>query len=626
MIEYGIAALTNGFGINEMNFQEQLDAILKKYKPANYGIVIKSQPNLYQWLKDQIKYQTDSISELLFLYQNPQFNPICERGNKRKYQNGKYSLGCGGQCECVLEYNKQIQTQKHKERNEEQKTKIREKIKNALLKRYGSETTFGSESIKQKIKNKNIEKYGVEVPSKTLEIRNKIKEQIVTRSDEYKKQIKKKFTNTVLEKYGVYHPLQSLIVKNKVKTTFLEKYGVDHNWKNKEIYEKSRQTCVDRYGEKFTQKLKEFSDKIVSSRQNSMFKKYGVISNSHFHLTQEQIDCLYDKEKFINVIKDKTYAEISLKYGFDRETIGRRAEEFGVLDLIKQNQYESSLELRLEEILKEYNIEYFKNDRKTINPLELDLVLPKSKIAFECNGLYWHSEVGGKKSHLYHFDKWRLCKEKGIDLYQFFEDEIYDCFEIIKSKILYLNNKHHGKIFGARCLTVNWLKNYRDEIVFYKNNHIQGPMLNRTHVIGAWNDQFDLVAAMSVKQSEHKNQIEIVRFATDINNRYPGVFSKMLNWFIGQTNFKGEALSWSDNRHSNGNLYRSNGFIPIKTQQPSYFITDYQHRWRREHFMKNKIKQRYPDVDLNKTEWQLEQELGHDRIWDAGKILWQKTV
>jgi hypothetical protein len=42
--------------------------------------------------------------------------------------------------------------------------------------------------------------------------------------------------------------------------------------------------------------------------------------------------------------------------------------------------------------------------------------------------------------------------------------------------------------------------------------------------------------------------------------------------------------------------------------------------------MKNKIKQRHPEVDLSKTEWQLEQELGYDRIWDAGKRLWILTV
>jgi hypothetical protein len=42
--------------------------------------------------------------------------------------------------------------------------------------------------------------------------------------------------------------------------------------------------------------------------------------------------------------------------------------------------------------------------------------------------------------------------------------------------------------------------------------------------------------------------------------------------------------------------------------------------------MKNKIKQRHPEVDLSKTEWQLEQELGYDRVWDAGKRFWLKNV
>jgi hypothetical protein len=139
-------------------------------------------------------------------------------------------------------------------------------------------------------------------------------------------------------------------------------------------------------------------------------------------------------------------------------------------------------------------------------------------------------------------------------------------------------------------------------------------------------NSIDLVACMSFKFNKNKNLLEIVRFATDIKNIYPGLFSKILNWSIKQINFKGAVSSWSDNRHSNGHLYKHNNFVHIQDQKAGYFVTDYETRWRREHFMKNKIKQRHPEVDLSKTEWQLEQELGYDRVWDAGKRFWLKNV
>jgi hypothetical protein len=38
---------------------------------------------------------------------------------------------------------------------------------------------------------------------------------------------------------------------------------------------------------------------------------------------------------------------------------------------------------------------------------------------------------------------------------------------------------------------------------------------------------------------------------------------------------------------------------------------------------KAKLKKLHPYIDLEKTEWQILQELGYDRIWDCGKIKWE---
>lgn len=39
----------------------------------------------------------------------------------------------------------------------------------------------------------------------------------------------------------------------------------------------------------------------------------------------------------------------------------------------------------------------------------------------EFNGLYWHSEA--TRGETYHYDKWRACKEQGIQLIQVWEDD-----------------------------------------------------------------------------------------------------------------------------------------------------------------------------------------------------------
>jgi len=387
------------------------------------------------------------------------------------------------------------------------------------------------------------------------------------------------------------------IVKNKIKETNLKKYGVENPMQHTEIKENIKKKNIE---------------------------KYGVEHLNQIHIPKDQLDILLDKEKFIDICDNKTIKQIQEIVNVDYTTIIKYAHRYNCINLIVKSS--SYLEDQIECFCKTNNIKFIRNTRKIIPPLELDFYFPEIKTAIECHGLFWHSEMGGNKDKNYHYNKWRLCKEKGIDLYQYFEDEVNDKFEVIKSKILYLNNKHPGTIIGARCLSVDWLTNGGDEERFYNQNHLQGIRYDRTHAIGAWHNVFNLVAVMSLKLNKDQTQMEIVRFATDISNRYPGVFSKILNWVIEKLNFRGEIVSWSDNRHSNGHLYKSNGFEFVKEQKPGYFVTDYQHRWRREYFMKNRIKERYPEVDLSKTERELTQELGFDWIWDAGKYLWRKIV
>ena len=61
-----------------------------------------------------------------------------------------------------------------------------------------------------------------------------------------------------------------------------------------------------------------------------------------------------------------------------------------------------------------------KNDRKTITPNELDCFVVEKKIAFEMNGVYWHSVKIHDKN--YHKEKSSMCFEKGIRLVHIYED------------------------------------------------------------------------------------------------------------------------------------------------------------------------------------------------------------
>ena len=84
------------------------------------------------------------------------------------------------------------------------------------------------------------------------------------------------------------------------------------------------------------------------------------------------------------------------------------------------------------------------NDKKTLYPYELDILLPKLNVAFECNGIYWHcSEVIGKKSKsqiklkdsYYHKNKIKLGMSKNIFIVNIWEDEWNNHQECVKEYI-----------------------------------------------------------------------------------------------------------------------------------------------------------------------------------------------
>ena len=61
------------------------------------------------------------------------------------------------------------------------------------------------------------------------------------------------------------------------------------------------------------------------------------------------------------------------------------------------------------------------NDRNLIFPYELDIVVPKAKVAIEFNGLYWHNINVVDKG--YHLNKTIQCENKGYSLMHIWEDE-----------------------------------------------------------------------------------------------------------------------------------------------------------------------------------------------------------
>ena len=297
--------------------------------------------------------------------------------------------------------------------------------------------------------------------------------------------------------------------------------------------------------------------------------------------------------------------------------------------VVSKKRFISKYERDIQNLLKNNSIE-FETNRQILIGKELDILIESKKLAIEFDGLKWHTEWFGNKSHNYHLEKTIQCNEKGYGLIHIFEDEYVNHKEIVESKLLHiLGIQSNNKVGGRKCEVKEILKNDAKE--FLDKYHIQGYVSSSIYLGAFYND--NLIAVMSFKNGNLKNSSwELTRFASDYNYVCQGVGGKMFNYFIKKYNpFK--IISFADRRWTvdmNNNLYTKLNFTIESINKPDYkYYNENTFRYRRLHkmyFNKQKLHKKY-GFPLTMTETEMAKELGYDRIWDCGliKYVWRKN-
>lgn len=265
-------------------------------------------------------------------------------------------------------------------------------------------------------------------------------------------------------------------------------------------------------------------------------------------------------------------------------------------------------------------IEFRKSDREILEGKELDIYIPSKNLAIEYNGLYWHSDKFKDKD--YHLNKTLQCKEKGIQLIHIFEDEWLFKKDIVKSRLNNLLGQSE-KLYARNCEIKEVLT--KDKSNFLDQNHIQGKVGSEINLGLYYNNK--LVSIMTFGKlrknlgSEHKDgSYELLRFCNKLNTTVIGGASKLITYFKKNYNWK-EVVSYADMRWSNGNLYNQLGFKESHISEPNYFYTSQNKSVEREPRFKYRkdilVSQGY---DASKTEKQIMEERGYNRIYDCGSM------
>ena len=111
-----------------------------------------------------------------------------------------------------------------------------------------------------------------------------------------------------------------------------------------------------------------------------------------------------------------------------------------------------------------------------------------------------------------------------------------------------------------------------------------------------------------------------------LNYEVVGSFSKLLAFFVKKYKPKRiktyADIRWSGEKYEE-TVYFKNGFKYVSKTVPNYWYFHKNNPLKRLHrfnFTKMSILKKNPQMNKDKTEWTLMQELGYNRIWDCGNL------
>lgn len=261
---------------------------------------------------------------------------------------------------------------------------------------------------------------------------------------------------------------------------------------------------------------------------------------------------------------------------------------------------------------------------------EIDVYLPEFNTGIEYNGLYWHSEAGGK-DRKYHVNKYRMCQQKGISLIQIWEDSWLDKKELMMRQLAYRFKKMDALQMLYPSMDKAWFEKHharklssaiisgKEAIEFLNAVHIQGGVKGSSYY-GLRTSHGELVAVIVMARTGKEGEFLLSRYAT--KGTVAGGFTKLLKYAIEECKPQ-RVVTFSDHSTFEGKLYALSGFVNDGAIPEDYMYVKSKKRYHKFGFRLSKFKN---DPNLTYVENTTERELailnGYTRIWDSGKTRW----
>jgi hypothetical protein len=549
-----------------MTDKELIDFIRERVEKSPYGYK-KSISPFMERIKTLFKVNTGDFRQNLYhLIYNIDEIPICEHCKEKpaafRNMSKGYGILCSTKCASFLGGNA---------RREADPNKHVKKMQETNLKRYGSKSPLGNKEIKEKQEQTMLERYGARHAVHSDELINKT-------------------ISTCDERYGVDYWFQSeagrkmssenitlMHETDHFRKYFREKYGVN-NWYQTEC------------GLKHLLKLRGFSEEDYD--------------NIETYLTGERIPVIADRLNITPYMLNRILRFKGIEYKSKHGISGFEDEVYHFLcTFVNEN-------------------EILRNDRSTLNGLEIDILIPSKKIGIECNGIFWHSEE--YKRPTYHRDKYLEAEKSGINLIQITDLFYYQNKE--KWHSLIKNKLGVSKRLYARNYRIVETRDTKRMRLFIDENHIQG-FSNATWYLTLQDELENIVAVATFSKSRYNKKFdyELVRFCSLSEFTVVGGFSKLVSHFVKNIMNTGETLlSYANCFWSNGNVYAKTGFDYVSHTGPNYIWTDSKKYLPSHETQKHKLIKEYGSVVESEVDF-MSNFMGMRRYYDAGNKIYVLT-
>lgn len=576
--------------------------------------LIEGDPDIAQLIVNTtifLQYNASFKVRLQCILQNISSQPVCATCSTvvRMRENGRYvntfPKHCSSKCfsgtDEVQAKRASTNIKRYGTANPLLNEEVREKGRQTNLERYGVENVLLSEEFREKARQTNLERYGVENALQSAEIRDKCRQ-------------------TNLERYGVDNPLLNEEVRERGRQTNLERYGVENVFQSGEFQKKAKEVMLERYGVEHALQSPEL-------RKNFTYTMFDLYGHGHFHSSRidpDKLNALNDKDWLFEQHHSKQIpiSHIADSLGVGWGTVAVRFQEFDI-PIINRNT--SLFEREITDFVESLTDDIIVNDRMIAAPKELDVVIPSARLAIECNGVFWHSELSGRGGS-YHMRKTLDCHDAGYQLIH-----ISDADWLLRRPVM---ESHIREAIGVCTTTINSSEcsivglSAREVASFVNDNHAPGNKFGSVRYGLSHNNT--LVAVMSFSKSKSsQHEWELVRYATSLNTKVVGGADLLFDVFVMQHSPSSVVL-YHDYRWFIPDHIESLGFSLSHNTEPDFTYFERSQKppvtlIPRGRFQKHKLAKKLKTFDPEKTEWENMVENGYDRIWDCGNgvFVWE---